>query len=63
MSNQHSYEHAYADYSATTEEYGARQSGGPSASKARRPQQGRRRGKAPQSINGIHRRRRRKLAW
>jgi hypothetical protein len=29
----------------------------------RRPQMGRRRGKAPQSFNGIHRRRRRKMAW
>jgi hypothetical protein len=29
----------------------------------RRPAMGRRRGKAPQSFNGIHRRRRRKLAW
>jgi hypothetical protein len=29
----------------------------------RRPQMGQRRGKAPQSFNGIHRRRRRKMAW
>jgi hypothetical protein len=29
----------------------------------RRPQMGRRRGKAPQSFNGIHRRRRRKINW
>ncbi|MCC7474574.1 MAG: hypothetical protein IT425_04210 [Pirellulales bacterium] len=29
----------------------------------RRPTMNRRRGKAPQSFNGIHRRRRRKLAW
>ena len=29
----------------------------------RRPAMGRRRGKAPQSFNGIHRRRRRKIAW
>lgn len=28
-----------------------------------RPVQGRRRAKAPQSINGIHRRRRRKMSW
>ncbi|QDU90971.1 hypothetical protein Pla175_43860 [Pirellulimonas nuda] len=28
-----------------------------------RPVQGRRRGKTPQSINGIHRRRRRKMSW
>jgi len=29
----------------------------------RRPEMGRRRGKAPQSFNGIHRRRKRKMAW
>ncbi len=32
-------------------------------SQRRRPEMGRRRGKAPQSFNGIHRRRRRKMAW
>ncbi|MCI0335109.1 MAG: hypothetical protein L0228_18015 [Planctomycetes bacterium] len=32
-------------------------------SQRRRPQMGRRHGKAPQSFNGIHRRRRRKMAW
>jgi hypothetical protein len=29
----------------------------------RRPNMGRKRGKMPQSFNGIHRRRRRKMAW
>lgn len=29
----------------------------------RRAPQGRRRGKAPQSFNGMHRRRRKKVAW
>jgi hypothetical protein len=33
------------------------------SSKRRRPTYGRRRGKTPQSFNGIHRRRRRKVAW
>jgi len=33
------------------------------SSKQNRPTMGRRRGKAPQSFNGIHRRRRRKMAW
>ena len=33
------------------------------SSQRRRPQMGRKRGKAPQSFNGIHRRRRRKIAW
>ena len=32
-------------------------------SKRQAPSMGRKRGKAPQSFNGIHRRRRRKLAW
>jgi hypothetical protein len=32
-------------------------------SQRRRPQMGRRRGKAPQSFNGMHRRRRRKINW
>jgi hypothetical protein len=31
--------------------------------KRQAPSMGRKRGKAPQSFNGIHRRRRRKLAW
>jgi hypothetical protein len=32
-------------------------------SKRNKPSHARRRGKAPQSINGIHRRRNRKMAW
>jgi hypothetical protein len=32
-------------------------------SQRRRPTMGRRRGKTPQSFNGIHRRRRRKINW
>jgi hypothetical protein len=35
----------------------------PKTSKRNRPTHGRRRGKTPQSVNGIHRRRNRKLAW
>lgn len=33
------------------------------AAQRRRPNMGRRRGKTPQSFNGIHRRRRRKINW
>jgi hypothetical protein len=33
------------------------------AAKTNRPTHGRRRGKSPQSVNGIHRRRNRKMAW
>jgi hypothetical protein len=32
-------------------------------SKRNRPTHGRRRGKSPQSVNGIHRRRNRKMTW
>ncbi len=31
--------------------------------KRQRPSYGRRRGKSPQSVNGIHRRRNRKMSW
>lgn len=34
-----------------------------SSSERRRPVAGRKRGKTPQSVNGIHRRRRRKMSW
>jgi len=34
-----------------------------SGSKEKRPSLGRRRGKSPTSVNGIHRRRKRKLSW
>ena len=33
------------------------------SSQRKKPVMGRRRGKTPQSFNGIHRRRRRKMAW
>lgn len=37
--------------------------GRPNGEKRKRPVQGRKRGKAPSSFNGMHRRRRRKMAW
>lgn len=60
MSNDQSYEQGNIDYSDDSQSYGRRQ---PDGSKKRRPQRGRARGKTPTSINGIHRRRRRKVAW
>ena len=33
------------------------------SAKTNRPTHGRRRGKSPTSVNGIHRRRRRKMSW
>lgn len=59
MSHTHLYEYSDMDYSA---EHSRRETS-PKASKDRRPVHGRRRGKAPQSVNGIHRRRNRKMAW
>lgn len=59
MSNLHSYESYEADYSADN----FRRSEPIKASRQHPPTRGNRRGKAPQSINGIHRRRRRKISW
>jgi hypothetical protein len=53
-------------YEATDFEYGVdnfRTAERVSNSKQERPTMGRKRGKAPQSFNGMHRRRRRKMAW
>lgn len=59
MSNLHSYESMEAEYCNDT----FRRSVPIKSSKTRRPALGRRRGKAPQSVNGMHRRRRRKMTW
>jgi hypothetical protein len=59
MSHKQQYETTDADYSTenfrTFERF--------DNSKRRQPTMGRTRGKAPQSFNGMHRRRRRKMAW
>lgn len=59
MSHKQQYEASDLDYGVesfrTVERFEAAQ--------RRRPNMGRRRGKTPQSFNGIHRRRRRKMAW
>ena len=59
MSNSQSYEALGADYGTDT----FRRSVAIKSSKQERPSRGRRRGKAPQSVNGIPRRRKRKMAW
>jgi hypothetical protein len=59
MSHEQQYEGASLDYSEESVG-GARRA--PNSEKRRRPQAGRR-GKGPQSVNGIHRRRRRKVSW
>ena len=58
MSNTQSYEAMEADYGADT----FRRTVAIKSSKQRRPTYGRR-SKGPQSVNGIHRRRKRKITW
>ncbi len=61
MSHSHIYEADDMNYQGAT---GRFQRVGKSAnSTERRPTHGRKRGKSPQSVNGIHRRRRRKIVW
>lgn len=60
MSNEQLYMHGATEYFDEMRTYERMR---PNAGKRRRPQQARGRGKAPQSVNGIHRRRRRKVAW
>ncbi|MCG8449201.1 MAG: hypothetical protein MI725_06430 [Pirellulales bacterium] len=59
MSNAQTYEALEVDYGTDT----FSRTNPIKSSKQRRPTYGRRRGKAPQSVNGIHRRRRRKMSW
>jgi hypothetical protein len=59
MSHRQLYEADAIDYSGSS----FQRSTPITSSKRRRPTHGRRRGKAPQSFNGIHRRRKRKIAW
>ena len=59
MSHSQTYEALEADYGTDT----FRRSTPITSPKSRPPTYGRRRGKSPQSVNGIHRRRRRKIAW
>jgi len=59
MSNAQTYEALEVDYGTDT----FRRTVSVTSSKQQRPTHGRRRGKSPQSVNGIHRRRKRKMAW
>lgn len=59
MSHEQSYESVNAEYQGA--EFGRTER--IHASKQRRPTHGRKRGKVPQSFNGIHRRRKRKMSW
>lgn len=60
MSNENSYEQAYDSYG---EENAPRRVREAANSTTRRNAPTTRRGKAPQSVNGLHRRRRRKMSW
>jgi len=59
MSNQQMYEATDMDYGSE----GFRSVERARSEKRQAPTMGRKRGKTPQSFNGIHRRRRRKMAW
>ncbi len=59
MSTDHSYEHDEQDYSHNSFPSKKRKSD----AEATRPTMGRKRGKSPQSVNGMHKRRRRKMSW
>jgi hypothetical protein len=59
MSHIQLYEQGDMDYSADNIRRGSEMK----LSKRNRPTHGRRRGKSPQSVNGIHRRRNRKMSW
>ncbi|HEX6962451.1 MAG TPA: hypothetical protein VF175_11325 [Lacipirellula sp.] len=59
MSHIQLYEQGDMDYSVDN----VRRDTAMKLSKRNRPTHGRRRGKSPQSVNGIHRRRNRKMNW
>lgn len=59
MSHIQQYEQGEMDYGTDS----FRRSSEVKLSKRNKPSHARRRGKAPQSVNGIHRRRNRKMAW
>ena len=59
MSHSQNYEAMEPDYGTDT----FRRSTPIKSSGSRRPTHGRARGKGPQSVNGMHRRRKRKMSW
>jgi hypothetical protein len=59
MSTENSYDHGSESYGSDN----FQRLGRAGDAKRARPVQGRKRGKAPQSVNGLHRRRRRKISW
>ncbi|TWT95359.1 hypothetical protein Pla108_35060 [Botrimarina colliarenosi] len=61
MSTDHRYEHDDQEYGRNSFKHEHHTEGG--ATERTRPTLGRRRAKSPQSVNGIHKRRRRKMSW
>jgi hypothetical protein len=59
MSHNQTYEFEDMNYSSAFN----RRDGRDNVAPRRAPAHGRRRGKSPQSVNGIHRRRNRKMTW
>ncbi len=59
MSHKQQYDGAELDYTVNS----FRETERFDSANRRKPSMGRRRGKTPQSFNGIHRRRKRKMAW
>lgn len=59
MSTDNSYDHSEESYGRDTFSRIKREG----SEQRSKPIQGRRRGKGPQSVNGIHKRRRRKMSW
>lgn len=64
MSSEMSYDHDHAETEVSSRsQAGYGEVSRPQVEKRKKPEQGRRRGKSPSSFNGMHRRRRRKMAW
>ena len=63
MSHSHNYESEDMDYQGGSMDRFSRRSTDSSDAQRRPTHTSRRRGKSPQSVNGIHRRRRRKMSW
>ena len=63
MSSEMSYERDMNENTSSRESFGFGEVSRPQVEKRKKPEQARRRGKAPASFNGMHRRRKRKMAW
>lgn len=61
MSSEKHYDSYEADFNGDEPHFGS--SSRPNNAKKKKPELGRKRGKTPSSFNGMHRRRRRKMAW